>query len=520
MQQLQLMRMHLLQHLRRGLRIIATVADVVFLIMMILSVNSAFKRTFNPFYYFAESICVGCVTFQTLLTMIGNSTCMICLLTEPFFQAAVYSKDFTRCLISHVLGGQALACDKVAQNDLNHGSAHCFERSQCGSYVDIVTAGFCHTLPVLAEAHCDNTFQNILTSPKDALAPASAEVIAAEKEKTPPTCLLVKCEDRVRFEKSVPSYIPAELNGGRSGHVIMRPLHEPVRSHAVFGGPMTHHMDRYGSRVRKHKPRRGTVCQGKVSCDTDGRINARILNNGSLKAVAAAKNLFHEVYGRSATFQRSAVTNAIVKMAPHTLNWIADTGASMDFIGKMSLSKDDKNKLVKMNDPKRCNTGNGAVTISHTIKSTWGDGQKACAWVMPGDAPPCISVGQKCLRQGWGYYWNPFSQTPIMINPQGTCYKMAVNRNVPALPGEDDRENIYPVSPKLIKKLNAILQAILQGGSDEQFHHVDGAGGEDSERKSSEDAIASASAPEPRDNANASASASSPSTVGSIDTAK
>ena len=274
----------------------------------------------------------------------------------------------------------------------------------------MVAAGFYRTLPVATRVHRDNSFQNnILTSPKDALASASAEVSAADKEKTPPACLLVKCEDRVRFVKSVPSYIPAELNGGRSGHVKMRPLHELTTSHAVFGGCMTLHQDRYGRRVRKHKPRRGTVLEGKVSCDTDGRINARTLNNDSLKAVAVARKLFHEVYGRSETFQRSAVTNAIIKTASSTLNWIADTGASMDFIGKMSLSKSDKKKLVKMNDSKRCNTGNGAVTISHTIKSTWGDGQKAHAWVMPGDAPPCISVGQKCLRQGWGYYWNPFS---------------------------------------------------------------------------------------------------------------
>ena len=87
MQQLQLMRMHLLQHLRRGLRIIATVADVVFLIMMILSVNSASERTFNPFYSFAESICAGYNIFQIFLTMIGNSTCMIYLLTEPLEKA-------------------------------------------------------------------------------------------------------------------------------------------------------------------------------------------------------------------------------------------------------------------------------------------------------------------------------------------------------------------------------------------------------------------------------------------------
>ena len=466
----------MLQHLRGGSCVIGTVTDVVFLIALALSVNSTNQYTFNLFNHFAESVIVGCMLFKVLLTVIGNSTCTTLLLAEPLerailsnsFKAAVHVEDFTHGLISTVQGGQAFACDKAAHLP--------FSKYQCDSRADMVAAGFCHTLPALTRVRRDTPSQSS-TSPEDALASANATASKPDKVKTPPACLLVKCQDRVRFEKSVPSYVPAELNGGRSGKVIMRPLHELVRSHAVYGGPMTHHTDRSGCRVRKHTPRRGTVLKGKVSCDPDGRINARILNNCSLKAVAAAKKLFHEVYGRSTTFQRSAVTNAIAKVAPQSLNWIADTGASMDFIGRVHLSKDDKNKLVKMNDPKRCNTGNGPVLINHTIKSTWGDGQKACAWVMPGDAPPCISVGQKCLRQGWGYYWSPFSKTLIMINPQGTCYKMEVNRNVPALPGKDDDDRIHTVSPKLIKALHAILQAIQQGGDDECLHHVDDAGG-------------------------------------------
>ena len=178
---------------------------------------------------------------------------------------------------------------------------------------------------------------------------------------------------------------------------------------------MTHHMNRHGVRVRKHTPRRGIICKGKVSCDNDGRINARKLNNDSLHAIAAARKLVHEIYGRSAQSQRPTVTNAEVNAVSQSLNWIADTGASMDFIGNKRLSRNDKKRLVRMNDPKRCNTGNGSVTINQTIKAKWGDGQHANAWVMPGDAPPCVSVGQKCQREGWGLYWTPFSHQSSSI---------------------------------------------------------------------------------------------------------
>ena len=53
---------------------------------------------------------------------------------------------------------------------------------------------------------------------------------------------LVLDDKTVHFERSVPSYIPAELNDGRGGYVLMRALQQLVRSHNAFGGPMTRHL--------------------------------------------------------------------------------------------------------------------------------------------------------------------------------------------------------------------------------------------------------------------------------------
>ena len=343
---------------------------------------------------------------------------------------------------------------------------------------------------------CDTILHKPLQISPDAawaFAPA-AELRADIEETTPPACLMVYHENMVHFARSVPSYVPAALNDGISGKVIMRPLDELTRSHAVIGGPMTHHMNRHGVRVRKHTPRRGIICKGKVSCDNDGRINALTLNNNSLQAIAAARKLFHEVYGRSAQFQRLTVTNAVVKAVSSSLNWIADTGASMDFIGKRRLIRIDKKRLVKMNDPKRCNTGNGSVTINQTIKANWGDGQQAHAWVMPGDAPPCVSVDQKCQREGWGFYWTSFSH-PIFVNPHGTCYEMIVNKNVPSLPGEEEFDKIYRVPTQMLQKMNAMIQSVAYGGDIKLYHHVDGAGGTDANDEPAQSSDARAFAP-------------------------
>ena len=129
------------------------------------------------------------------------------------------------------------------------------------------------------------------------------------------------------------------------------------------------------------------------------------------------------MYGHSAIYRQSEVFNAVTaeNVVAQDLRWIADTGASMDFIGENKLSTIDKVKAKTVSDPKRCNTGNGTVTIDRQIKTRWAGRQQTNAWVMPGDAPPCISVGQKCFREGWGFYWAPRSE-PIMIDPAGMCY--------------------------------------------------------------------------------------------------
>ena len=51
-----------------------------------------------------------------------------------------------------------------------------------------------------------------------------------------------------------------------------------------------------------------------------------------------------------------------MRIKDHVINqvmsrWIADMGASMDFVGKNRLSSADRAKIVKANDPRRCELG-------------------------------------------------------------------------------------------------------------------------------------------------------------------
>ena len=188
---------------------------------------------------------------------------MVSLLTVPLdvIKAAVHVKDFMNN--QHFFARRTLdrSCDKVATKVVEFNN-HFY--LQCDGHKGIVAAGHHRTQPDAAESLSDAILLKSLQISPDvarAFAPA-AELRADIEETTPPACLMVYHENMVHFVRSVPTYVPAALNGGISGKVIMRPLHELTRSHAVFGGPMTHHMNRHGVRVRKHTPRRGTSSKG------------------------------------------------------------------------------------------------------------------------------------------------------------------------------------------------------------------------------------------------------------------
>ena len=108
----------------------------------------------------------------------------------------------------------------------------------------------------------------------------------------PSLCLPALNHDCIHFTRSMPSYMPAKLNDGNSGCIIMRPLAQLEFCHYVYGGPLTRRRNRPGIRVRKNDVYYGTVRKGTIQCDPSGRINARVLNNHRQKAIAAANRLF------------------------------------------------------------------------------------------------------------------------------------------------------------------------------------------------------------------------------------
>ena len=148
--------------------------------------------TFNIVSYFAESIratpqlCTGvrpclrsAVLFQGCQRRIGNSSCIVSLLTVPLniIEAAVHVKGFMNN--QHFFAQRTLdrSCDKVAAKVVEFNS-HFY--LQCDGHKGIVAAGHHRTQPDAAESLSDDFLpKSLLIYPDVARALAPADVLCA-----------------------------------------------------------------------------------------------------------------------------------------------------------------------------------------------------------------------------------------------------------------------------------------------------------------------------------------------------
>ena len=110
--------------------------------------------------------------------------------------------------------------------------------------------------------------------------------------------------------------------------------------------------------------------------------------------------------------------------------WMADTGASVDVIDESHLSNKGWNKLTRLDQPLTYGTAAGDVTVDSTIalhSKSIGDIDA----VILKDSPSVISVGRRCMEQGFGFYWHPYKE-PVIVHPDTkTIIKCAVQDYVP-----------------------------------------------------------------------------------------
>ena len=156
----------------------------------------------------------------------------------------------------------------------------------------------------------------------------------------------------------------------------------------------------------------GKSCKCSFECDSD--IGCRHCIRSDLNALP----------GHMPSQQR----NASAEIA-----WIADTGSAQDLVCSKMIPEE---VVYHSHEPLELITANGSQSADQqaSVHIDCID-KEVHPYVLP-DTPAVISVGMRCIQDGWDFVWKSFSR-PYFKKKDGTKIKLEVKDYVPYLPSRD-----------------------------------------------------------------------------------
>ena len=111
------------------------------------------------------------------------------------------------------------------------------------------------------------------------------------------------------------------------------------------------------------------------------------------------------------------------------IKFLMDTGCGHDLISQRKVEKHGLETLVSQ-EAISFQTANG-VTNTDLVSNfqTESFTEPINAYVLD-DTPSVLSVGKRCMKQGFGFVWPP-GEDPFMINPEGKRISLFVNGDIP-----------------------------------------------------------------------------------------
>ena len=156
----------------------------------------------------------------------------------------------------------------------------------------------------------------------------------------------------------------------------------------------------------------GKSCKCNFACDSD--IGCQHCIRSDLNALP----------GHMPSQQRNATAE---------IAWIADTGSAQDLVCSKMIPKD---VVYHSHEPLELITANGSQSADQqaSVHIDCID-KEVHPYVLP-DTPAVISVGMRCIQDGWDFVWKSFSR-PYFRKKDGTKIKLEVKDYVPYLPSRD-----------------------------------------------------------------------------------
>ena len=111
--------------------------------------------------------------------------------------------------------------------------------------------------------------------------------------------------------------------------------------------------------------------------------------------------------------------------------WIADTGSGHDIIGDHDVSDWLREGAESASEVVELHTANGIARVDTMIPVQVFPLKTVVMPLLLESCPPVLSVGRRCIEEGFEFRWKPYSQHPTFRHPDGTVIVMEVEGFVP-----------------------------------------------------------------------------------------
>ena len=121
--------------------------------------------------------------------------------------------------------------------------------------------------------------------------------------------------------------------------------------------------------------------------------------------------------------------------------WLVDTGCPVDLVCRKSLPENFEEKgheLKEASEPLQLETANGVKKVDQTVSmqiATLNDtypGGVVNPYLLD-STPDVLSVGSRCVKEGFAFHWEPYSKHPYFVKPSGKRINLVSIDEVPYL---------------------------------------------------------------------------------------
>ncbi len=118
-------------------------------------------------------------------------------------------------------------------------------------------------------------------------------------------------------------------------------------------------------------------------------------------------------------------------------SWLLDTGCKFDLTTRASVPPYLQNSIMKATVPITLSTANDLVNGDMVVRQQIMEFNEVAEPYILDSTPDVLSIGRRCVEDGYAFHWEPYSLAPTMITADGTVVTLISRDCCPYLDGPE-----------------------------------------------------------------------------------